>query len=162
MEYSSSKNSLEKSENSNIIKYSNDLIKRSIEDIVKIHSNLKTLLKKHRVLLISDKNIGDLMIKSLNNLEFEIKRIESWGRLDVVFFELSRFQYEMIILTNSTMTASEILPIIPEIKKRFPKIKILVISGDTRDEYLKKLWDLKIDGFLPMPFMISSRSLKSS
>lgn len=155
MEDSSSNDSFEKPDNSSIIKYSNDLVKRSIEDIVRIHSDLNILLKKHRILIVSDKDIGDLMIKSLKSLDFEINRIESYGRLDVIFFELSRLHYEMIILAN-TITASHVLPIIPEIKKRFPKIKILVISGDTRDEYLKELWDLKIDGFLPMPFMISS------
>jgi len=137
-------------------KLSNDLVKRSIEDLRKLDSVLDLLVKKNKILLNADADWGDIIINMLKGFNFEITRIESFNKLDIVYLELSRFQYELVILTNSAMTATGILPSIPEIKKRFPMMKILILSGDTRDEFIKELYDLKIDGFLPLPFMKSS------
>jgi DNA-binding NarL/FixJ family response regulator len=156
MEDSSINDLIKNTKSTSLSKLSNDLIIRSIEDIRKLDLDLGLLVKKKKILINADENHGNIMIDMLKGLNFEINRIESYDNLDVVYFELSRIQYELVILTNTAMTATGILPVLPEIKKRFPMMKILIISGDTRDEYIKKLFDLKIDGFLPLPFMKSS------
>jgi hypothetical protein len=156
MEDSDSTDYLKKAESTGITRVSNDLVKRSIEDLVKLNSDINSIIKSQRILINADRDIGGLMISALKKLYIEANRIECYRDLDVVYLELSRHKYEMIILTNSAMTETEIRPLIPEIKKRFPGIKILVISSDTRDDYIKDLFDLKIEGFLPMPFLISS------
>lgn len=155
MEDNSVNNDLNQNEKASITKFSSDLVKRSIDDLEKIYTGSFPIIRKPKILIVVDLDFGKFLKGILNDLDYEVNTIESSGQLDVIYLELSRTKYEIVILTNTTMTATHIIPVVPEIKKRFPNIRIIVISGDAREEYIKELYDLQIESFLKIPLEAS-------
>jgi DNA-binding NtrC family response regulator len=155
MEENSIDNDLNHNKKASITRYSSDLVKRSIDDLEKIHTGFFPLIRKPKILIVVDLDFGKFLKGILRDLDYELNTIEAYGQLDVIYLELSRTQYEIVILTNTTLTATHIIPVVPEIKKRFPSIRIIVISGDVREDYIKELYDLKIESFLKIPFEVS-------
>ena len=66
--------------------------------------------------------------------------------------ELSRKNYDMVFLTNNSMGPRTIQALVPEIKKKYPHIKIIVLSGYSTPEFVRDLKEQGIDGFLSLPF----------
>jgi response regulator RpfG family c-di-GMP phosphodiesterase len=62
----------------------------------------------------------------------------------------------MVLLTNNGLRAIDIQALIPEIKKKYPAIKIFVLSGFSTPEFIKNLKKEGIDDFLPMPFTLDN------
>ena len=111
----------------------------------------KSLNRKHRILLIADETVGASFKGALVAKGYEVKIIKSFGRLKVVYFELSRQKYDILILTNTSLRPRHILRLVPVIKLKFPKTKILVLSGWDRVDFITTLKLLKIDDFFLLP-----------
>jgi DNA-binding NarL/FixJ family response regulator len=66
--------------------------------------------------------------------------------------ELSRKKYDMFLPTNNGLGPREIQALIPEIRKKHPGIKIIVLSGFSTPEFVRDLKEQGIDDFLSLPF----------
>jgi DNA-binding response OmpR family regulator len=65
-------------------------------------------------------------------------------------------RFDLVIVTNTSLTPPEIRSTVPEIKSGHPEVRIMVLSG-----YIDERWvaDLKLNGvdrFLPLPFKIKA------
>lgn len=108
-----------------------------------------SVLKK-RVLIVAD-DMATFLKDFIMAGGFEANSITSYGNLDKVYAELTRLEYDMIIPTNNSLRPGDILTLVPEIKHRFPRIRILVISGHMLPEFVSKIQEFRIDALFPMP-----------
>jgi hypothetical protein len=156
MEEDDSSNNFNKGSEFSITKYSKDLLKRSLKDLEKAYSIPNKLLKKQRILLIAKNDFGDFLISELKAVDFEIKTHESSDQLDIVYFELSCNPYEIIILSDTTLCSASFIQVVPEIKIRFPNIRIIILVSETQGEFINEIYNHGIDAFLTGPVNINS------
>ena len=135
---------------SSITKFSNDIIKRSVEDLEKLFLSPIFVSRKPKILTIANADFSSYLMSILKNLDYEIKNVEFNGQSDVIFFELSSCEYEILILTN-ILNQYQTIPITSEIKKRFPEIRIIVISDDDQQENIKELYQAQIEKYVKIP-----------
>ena len=108
---------------------------------------------KRSILLIAAKDpLGDIFSQALVEEGFDVVVVESYGRLDEVYSELSRKKYDLVIATNNSLTPTHILELIPEIKRRWPDIKVVVLSGYYFPDFVVELKRANIDEFFPSPY----------
>lgn len=141
---------------SSIARYSNALIRRTI---VEISSNfpdaIRAGVKKHSILVIAaTTNLGMILKEILQADGYEVKIIEADNRLFEVYDELARNEYQILIPTNNSLTPAAILELVPEVTLRFPKIKMVVLSGFQEPEFMARIKTNSISDFFPLPFKI--------
>ncbi len=57
-----------------------------------------------------------------------------------------------MIVTNTSIPPAHIPSIVPEIKARHPHGRVIVLSGNSSEDFVDELKLKGIDGFLPLPF----------
>jgi DNA-binding NarL/FixJ family response regulator len=60
--------------------------------------------------------------------------------------------WDLVIATNTSLQPDRIRSIVPEIKARHPRVRIVVLSGHYPADYVASLTHNGIDGFLTLPF----------
>jgi hypothetical protein len=102
--------------------------------------------RKHRILLIADE-IAPSLKEVLEANGYDVNIVKSYGCFEAIYSELSRYDYDMLIPTNNSLSPEQILELVPVIKIKFPKIKIMVLSGWVALDFITDLKRLKIDDF---------------
>jgi DNA-binding NtrC family response regulator len=118
-------------------------------------------MDKWKILVVGElDSIGGFISTALNKIGLNATVVDSSRYIKEtcveIYGELSRKNYDMVLLTNNGLRASDIQALIPEIKKKHPAIKIFVLSGFNTPEFIKDLKKEGIDDFLPMPFTLDS------
>jgi len=114
-------------------------------------------MDKWKILVVAELgSMGGSISNALNKIGFNAIVVDSSRYIKEtcmeIYGELSRKNYDLVLLTNNGLTPSDIQVLIPEIKKKHPAIKIFVISGFNTPEFIKNLKKEGIDDFLPIPF----------
>jgi len=109
------------------------------------------LTQKKSVLVIADE-LGQLLKEVLEKEGFDVSIVKSYGLLEEVYSELGRRQYDLVIPTNNSLKPEHILELVPEMKKRQPKIRIIVMSGYYPHDFVSHLERNGADSFLPAPY----------
>jgi DNA-binding NtrC family response regulator len=114
-------------------------------------------MDKWKILVVGELNqVGGFISTVFNKKGFDATVVDSSRYIKEtcveIYGELSRKNYDMVLLTNNGLSPNKILNLIPEIKKKHPAIKIFVLSGFNTPEFIKDLEKEGIDDFLPMPF----------
>ncbi|MFN0157248.1 MAG: hypothetical protein ACKVRP_04145 [Bacteroidota bacterium] len=150
----SSSQALVKVGSTSIARYSSTLVRRAVEEITQRSPELiRSVTKLRRILLIADE-LG-LILKDILYAEgFEVNIVKSYGRLDEIYSELTRLEYDMVIPTNNSLRAEDIPDLVREIKLRHPRIRILVLSGYNSLDFISQLQEHEIDGFFSLPPLI--------
>lgn len=141
--------------NKAIMRYSNALIRRGIEDITSKSAQVVIpITKKPKILLLAEPEeaLAPLLSEVLSGEGFAVTVIAPYNRLELVYNELGQTHYDMVIPTNNALTGDRIPSLVQEIKKRFPQIRIIVASGFMSVSFLTQLKTSGIDTILSMPF----------
>ncbi len=77
---------------------------------------------------------------------------ESYSRLSKAFQYLLHKRFDLVIITNTSIPPSHIPTIVPDIKARHPRGRIIVMSGHCPVDLMADLKQKGVDGFLPLPF----------
>jgi CheY-like chemotaxis protein len=77
---------------------------------------------------------------------------ESYGRFSNVLQYLVHKRFDLVIVTNTSIPPADIPSIVPEIKARHPRGRIIVLSGYSSEDFVEDLKEKGIDRFLPLPF----------
>ena len=116
-------------------------------------------MAKPKILVIAELGgIGAMLSMVLSKEGYEVIVIEPFGYRSLpkgytgVDEAMSQNKFDLIVPTNNGLPPAKILEFIPEIKKRDPAAKIMVISGYHPPDFLKELWEKGIDDYMPMPF----------
>ena len=116
-------------------------------------------MDKLKVLVIAKLDqVGGIISKILNRKGFGVNVVDTSGQVEETYSkiraELSRREYDLVLLTNNYLRPIDIQALIPEIKKKHPGIKIIVLSGWSTPEFVRDLKEQGIDNFLSMPFSL--------
>ena len=104
--------------------------------------------------LIIAVELGPPLREVLEKEGYVVSIVKSYGRLDEVYSELARKQYDLVLPTNNSLGPQSILELVPEIRKRHPKIRILVLSGFHPSDFVSQLEQIGVDLFFPAPFQM--------
>jgi CheY-like chemotaxis protein len=100
--------------------------------------------------------VGGIISNILNRKGFDVTVVDSSRSIKETYMEiraeLSRGKYDLVLLTNNGLRPSDIRVLIPEIKRKYPGIKIIVLSGWNTPKFIRDLKEQGIDGFLTLPF----------
>lgn len=113
------------------------------------------MMAKWNALVIAEADtLGFLISTLLREEDFDVTVVDSFGpgSIEAVYRQISVKRYSLILPTNNGLTPSKILELVPEIRKRNPDAKIIVLSGHFSADFMRELRKKGIDGFLPMPF----------
>ena len=103
-----------------------------------------------RILISADKdNLGSLFVKILLDIGFASKVI---NRYESLFYELRGGDYSVLILTNNSLGPDEIIQLTLQIRHFHEKIKIIVLSGWTENEFPERIINAGASFFFPLPF----------
>ena len=110
-------------------------------------------MDKLKVLVIAELDqVGGFISKILNRKGFDVNVVDTSGQMEEthseIRAELSRREYDLVLLTNNGLRPIDIQALIPEIKKKHPGIKIIVLSGFSTPEFVRDLKEQGIDDFL--------------
>jgi DNA-binding NtrC family response regulator len=105
-----------------------------------------------KILLITEETFGAMFSQLLQEQGYEVNVVEAYRDIVKVYGELSRIEYDMVIPTNLALVTEDIIKIVPEIKRRFPKIKVICCSGYNESEFVSSLQQCGIDDFFYLPF----------
>jgi DNA-binding NtrC family response regulator len=119
-------------------------------------------MDKLKVLVVGGLDqVGGSISKILNRTGFDVNVVNTsltLGRVEEthseIHAELSRGKYNLILLTNNGLRPGDIQALIPEIKRKHPDIKIIVLSGFSTPEFARQLMEQDIDDLLPLPFAV--------
>lgn len=114
-------------------------------------------MNKWKILVVGElSQVGGFISTVFNKKGFDATVVDSSKYIKETYVEihaeLSRKNYDMVLLTNNGLRPSDIQALIPEIKKKHRAIKIFVLSGFNTPEFIKDLKEEGIDDFLPIPF----------
>jgi len=114
-------------------------------------------MDKLKVLVVAElDSIGGLISNILNRIGFDVNVVDTSGQVKETHSKiragLSREKYDLVLLTNNGLRPSDIQALIPEIKKKYPGIKIIVLSGFSTPKFVRDLKEQGIDDFLSLPF----------
>ena len=114
---------------------------------------------KWKILVIAElESVGGFLSPVLRSEAFDVTVVDSFRPVEEIYAEihaeLSRKNYDMILPTNNGLTPSKIQALVPEIKKKHPHTKIIVLSGYSTPEFVRGLKEQGIDDFLCMPFSL--------
>jgi DNA-binding NtrC family response regulator len=107
----------------------------------------------HNVLVIAEKQtFGACLGGVLRGHGCRVTIVESYGRFSDVFQGIARRKFDLVIATNTSLPATHIQSIVPDIKARHPHARIIVLSGYYPGDFVADLNQQAIDGFLPLPY----------
>ena len=116
-------------------------------------------MAKRKILVIAEiQGLGVVLLMILRREGHEVIVIDPFGHRSLpkgytgVDQAMSENKFDLIIPTNNGFPPPKILELIPEIKKRDPTAKIMVMSGHHPPDFLKELWETGIDDFVRLPF----------
>jgi DNA-binding NtrC family response regulator len=109
-------------------------------------------LRRNLLLVAAKDEMGMLLPEILKDEGVDVTVVESYGQLEEVYGELSRTKYYMVMLTNNSLMPPHILTLVPEIKRRYPGLKVTVMSGYRTHEFDRELELRGIEAFFPIPF----------
>ena len=112
-------------------------------------------MAKWKALVIADVNsLGKLLSALLSTEDFDVTVVDALSRVGEIYAELSQNNYDMVLPTNNGLTPSTILSIVPEIKRKNPGAKLILLSGYRTPKFIKDLKELGVDDFFPLPFIV--------
>lgn len=105
------------------------------------------------VLIIAD-DLGLYLQEVLEQEGYSVSICKSYGNLEEIYSELARKSYDVVIPTNNSLGPQNILEVVPKIRKRHPKIRVVVLSGYHPPDFVLRLQQSGIDAFFPTPFQV--------
>lgn len=85
-----------------------------------------------------------------------INNVKPYSDERIVYDELKRKRYDLIIMTNTVMLRPEIGFVAEYVKNNYPDMRIIVLSGDTHPGFIDFLNRVPIDAFFKLPFKFIS------
>jgi CheY-like chemotaxis protein len=105
-----------------------------------------------KILIVDDNpNMSSLLCEMLEVFDYESVRASDGNQ---ALSELENGKFSMVI-TDMRMPNMTGLELLKEVKSRFPKIPVVLISGYSVNEIESRTEDIKPDGFLGKPLMMS-------
>ena len=77
---------------------------------------------------------------------------ETYDTSPDVSLTMARRMYDLVIVTNTSLSPAHIRTVVPDIKIRDPHARIIVLSGYSANDFVADLKQNGIDGFLALPF----------
>jgi len=104
------------------------------------------------ILIVDDNpNMSSLLSEMLEVFDFESERAED-GTVALEKLEASKFSMVITDMRMPNMTGLELLE---QVKAKYPKLPVVLISGYSVSEFEDEDGSLKPDGFLAKPFLMS-------
>lgn len=140
----SQKNGLVKVASTSVVRYSNALVRRGVEDAASISPELGRLLgKRKRVLLEAAKGkTTHLLMDILGVGGFDVVDVWSSTALEQVFKELSEHPYDAVMLTIGGIETEKMLGHVSQIKSKYPDVKVVILAGDRNEDFIKQLYSM--------------------
>ncbi len=105
-----------------------------------------------KILIVDDNpNMSSLLCEMLEVFDYESVRASDGSQ---ALNELQNGQFSMVI-TDMRMPNMTGLELLKEVKSRYPKIPVVLISGYSVNEIEARAEDIRPDGFLGKPLMMS-------
>jgi DNA-binding response OmpR family regulator len=112
-----------------------------------------------KALVIAEiRGLGVALLMILRKEGYEVIVVDPFGYRSLpkgyttVDESISENKFDLIVPTNNGFPAGKILELVPEIRRRDPTVKIIVMSGHHPPEFVRELWEKGIDDFMPLPF----------
>ena len=106
----------------------------------------------NKILIVDDNpNMSNLLAEMLEVFDYESKTASDGLE---ALNELEADKYAMVI-TDMRMPNMTGLELLEEVKSRYPKVPVVLISGYSSGEIESEALNLKADGFLGKPLMMS-------
>ncbi len=107
----------------------------------------------HNILVIAEEeSVGACLEAVLREHGYHVRLAESYNTVPDVFLATARSTCDLVIVTNTSLPPARIRAIVPSIKARNPRVRIVVLSGYYPDDFVTELKQKGIDGFLTLPF----------
>jgi DNA-binding NtrC family response regulator len=106
---------------------------------------------KQRVLIVAGNDLYPILEQMLEDSEFLPSNVESYARLDQIYSELSRKAYGAVVVTNNGISCQHVLDFVHSIRKEFPRIRMLVLSGLAEPDFVDQAMSGGADRFLALP-----------
>jgi DNA-binding NtrC family response regulator len=105
-----------------------------------------------KILIVDDNpNMSSLLSEMLEVFEYESVRASDGSK---ALLELEKNSFSMVI-TDMRMPNMTGLELLKEVKTRYPKLPVVIISGYSVGELADQTEGIKADGFLGKPLMMS-------
>jgi len=118
-------------------------------------------MAKQKVLVIAEiRGLGVMLSLILSKEGYEVIVVDPFGYRSLpkgytgVDEAISENKFDLIVPTNNGFPPGKILELVPEIRKKDPAVKIIVMSGYDKPEFVRELWGKGIDDFMPLPFSV--------
>jgi DNA-binding response OmpR family regulator len=103
------------------------------------------------VLVIGDEYLGGSIVEYLGAAQYDVMRLESYGKYDHILKKMQEEKLSLAILTNNTMTPPMLLEFLPKVRSIAKDFPILVLSGCVEPQFVIKMRELGADDFMAMP-----------
>lgn len=104
------------------------------------------------ILIVDDNpNMSNLLSEMLEIFDYESEQAED-GLIALERLEKKKFSLVITDMKMPNMTGMELLG---EVKKKYPKMPVVLISGYSVDSMSQEYAEHKPDGFLSKPFMMT-------
>jgi len=156
----SEKKALAKVTQGQITVYSNALVQRAVQEITaKSPELIRSVIKRKKILIVGGQESYQQFILAMlevGEIECDVTFVAPYWQDEVIYSELSRVEYNMVIVTNNfSYSALSIPGLVPEIRKKYPNIKIIVTStGFDEPNSVAALEAAGMDAFIPLPLRI--------
>jgi DNA-binding response OmpR family regulator len=116
-------------------------------------------MEKRKILVIAEiRGAGVVLLMILRKEGYEVIVVDPFAHRSLpkgykgLDEALSESKFDLIVPTNNGFPPGKILELVPEIRKKDPVVKIIVMSGYDKPEFVRELWEKGIDDFMPLPF----------
>lgn len=160
----STKNGLVKVASTSIVRYSNALVRRGIEELnAKIPNLIRSVIPKWNVLFIVNDDTFSVFLRSevFNHVRFRkanedvaFQIIETSPGHDNVYSEIAVNPIDLVVFTNMGIPAKEIPTLVSEVRLRCPNTILFVLSAYDNEDFVASLYRAGIDAFFKLPFDI--------
>lgn len=132
-----------------ITRYSNQLVKRSLEQILARSQSVSTLSGKKRLLLGADwdEHIDIVFAELFENFEVDVVEYYNDDHLDPIMIQMSKNKYDVVVPTNLGVSPHCIPRFVSLIKQFHPTTRIVVVSGYGNLDFVLDLIRRGIDDF---------------
>ena len=103
-------------------------------------------------MIAEEDGVGACLEAVLRQHGYHVRLAGSYGTVPDVSFATARSTCDLVIVTNTSLPPARIHTIVPSIKARNPRVRIVVLSGYYPDDFVTELKQKGIDGFLTLPF----------
>jgi len=102
--------------------------------------------------IAEEHSVGACLEAVLREHGYHVTLTESYTIASDISFATASSTCDLVIATNTCLPPARIRAIVPAIKARYPRIRIVVLSGHYPDDFVADLKQKGIDGFLTLPF----------